>query len=74
MKFEDLTFEQAFEKLESIVTALEQGDMTLDESIQSFEEGMKLIGQCSAKLEDAENRLQTLLKKDDGSFELASTD
>ncbi len=49
-------FEDAMARLEEIVTQLESGDLSLEESLNIFEEGMKLAKFCSAKLEEAEKR------------------
>jgi exodeoxyribonuclease VII small subunit len=69
-KSKDMTFEQAYRKLESIVASLEKGESTLDESLKAFEEGIELAKFCSQKLQDAELRLQKLVKGEDGSFQL----
>jgi len=69
----EMKFEPAFEKLESIVKTLEKGEMSLDDSIQSFEEGMDLINICASHLKDADCRLQKLIKQDD-KFDLLSAD
>ena len=61
---EELTFEIALEKLESNVHNLEKGELTLDESLKIFEEGMRLARYCSTKLDDAEQKIQILLEKD----------
>ena len=58
-------FEDALEKLEEIVKKMEAGDITLDESLKSFEEGIRLIRFCSAKLEETERRVEMLLGKED---------
>ncbi len=60
------TFEQAIEKLETIVEELEQGDLTLEETLKKFEEGMELSKFCTDKLNQAEQRLKKLVKTDDG--------
>ena len=57
-------FEDALEKLEDIVKKMEAGDMPLDETLKSFEEGIKLIRFCSAKLEETERRVELLLEKE----------
>ena len=58
------TFEGALLKLEEYVRTLEQGDLTLDESLKIFEQGMTLAKYCTKKLDDAENKIEVLLKKD----------
>ena len=47
-------FEEAMKRLENIVESLERGDLSLEESLKIFEEGMKLLHFCSKKLEEAE--------------------
>lgn len=51
----DLNFEQAMSKLEKIATELEKGELSLDESVSKFEEGMKLSKQCSDLLENGDS-------------------
>lgn len=58
-------FEDALEKLEDIVRKMEAGDIPLDEALKSFEEGIRLIRFCSAKLEETERRVEMLLGKED---------
>jgi exodeoxyribonuclease VII small subunit len=60
---EELTFEDALNKLEELVRTLEQGELTLNKSLTIFEEGMKLAKFCNKKLEQAEQKIEILLKK-----------
>ena len=69
----DLTFEQALERLESIVEKMEQGDVPLADLIQRYEEGNRLLKLCEKRLRDAELKIE-LLKKESGSDEPAFTD
>ncbi len=62
------TFEDAFKRLEAITDMLEQGDMTLEASVKAFEEGMELVHTCTRRLNEAENRLEKLIKQDDGTY------
>ena len=57
-------FEESMKKLENIVTELENGNLNLDESVEKFEEGMKLAKQCNNILENAEKKITILLEKD----------
>ena len=57
-------FEDALEKLENIVREMEEGEMPLDSALKSFEEGIRLIRFCSAKLEDTQRRVEQLLEKE----------
>lgn len=66
MESKELPFEEAMKQLEVVATKLEKGDLNLDESVATFEEGMKLSKQCSELLESAEKRITVLLKDGDG--------
>ena len=63
-----LTFEKGLERLEGIVKELEQGDLSLERSLELFEEGMRLSGICRRQLEEAENKVELLVKKGDGKM------
>jgi len=71
---EDITFEVALQRLEQIVESLEQGQLTLEESIRKFEEGVALAGRCSQLLKAAERKVQQLTKRAEGSFDLEAWD
>lgn len=60
-------FEAALARLEEIVKELESGDLPLDLSLKLFEEGIKLSRLCNKKLEEAERRVEILLKDKNGS-------
>lgn len=55
-------FEETIKELEKIATELENGDLSLEDSVSKFEEGMKLSKQCNDLLENAEKRITILLK------------
>jgi len=57
-------FEDALEKLENIVRDMEAGDMPLDSALKSFEEGIRLVRFCSAKLEESERRVEQLMARE----------
>ena len=61
-------FETALKKLEDVVRKLEGGELSLDDSLRAFEEGVKLAGFCSRKLNEAEKRVELLIKQKDGTF------
>jgi exodeoxyribonuclease VII small subunit len=61
-------FETSLKKLEDAVTRLESGELSLDDSLKVFEEGIKHAAICSRKLNEAETRVELLLKQRDGSF------
>ena len=62
------TFEQSLRKLESIVDKLEKGDLALEESLKLFEEGVGLSAACKKELDEAEGKVQMLVKQRDGSL------
>ena len=60
----EMKFEESMQKLEEIAKELESGELSLDESMSKFEEGMKLSKQCNEILENAEKKITILLQKD----------
>ena len=66
---EPKTFEQALERLENIVRALEKGDAPLTESLSLFAEGTELLRYCGAQLDAAEQQVVKLRKTEDGTPE-----
>jgi len=61
-------FETALRKLEDLVKKLEGGELSLEDSLKAFEEGMKQAAFCFRKLNEAEKRVEILLKQKNGSF------
>jgi exodeoxyribonuclease VII small subunit len=59
-------FEDALTKLEKIVSKLEEGDIPLEESLKFFEEGIRLSRFCNQKLDEAEKKVEILLKDKNG--------
>jgi len=64
-------FEEHLTQLETVVERLERGDLTLDESVRLFEEGMKLSRACKDELEQAEGRIQVLVEAKGGRMQVA---
>ena len=64
---EDINFEDAMKQLESIANELEKGNLTLDESVKKFEEGMNLFKKCNDFLNSAEKKI-TMLINDGGEI------
>ena len=58
----ELTFEQAMKRLEEIVNALENGTVSLDDSLKLFEEGIKLSKYCENELKNIENKASKILE------------
>lgn len=61
------SFESKLEDLEKIVSELEKGDLSLDNSVNKFEEGMKLSKECNKILEEAQKKI-TILLEENGEF------
>jgi exodeoxyribonuclease VII small subunit len=71
IKLEELPFEAAFAQLQEVVGKLEAGDLPLDDALALFEQGQKLAAYCSAKLDEAELKVQKLAPSGaTGSFDL----
>jgi exodeoxyribonuclease VII small subunit len=62
---ESLSFEQILERLERVVTALEQGDAPLEQALSTFEQGVALARLGSRRLDEAERRIEALLGGDE---------
>ncbi|ALS28397.1 exodeoxyribonuclease VII small subunit [Paenibacillus cisolokensis] len=65
-KGQELTFEQAMERLEAIVERLENGDVPLETAIDLFQEGMRLSQLCGGKLEQVERKIEMLIETEQG--------
>jgi len=61
-------FETSLKKLEEAVNRLESGELSLDDSLKVFEEGVRHASLCSRKLNEAQRKVELLLKRKDGSF------
>lgn len=62
------TFEESLKKLEVIVDQLEKGELPLEQSLKLFEEGVSLSGICKEELDNAEGKVQMLIRQRDGSM------
>lgn len=67
MSQKNQTFENSLSALEKIVRRLEEGDLSLEESLKLFEDGVKLSRECQERLNQAERRIEVLLKDEDGN-------
>jgi exodeoxyribonuclease VII small subunit len=63
------SFEESLKKLETIVEQLEKGDLSLEDSLKLFEEGVGLSAACKKELDAAEGKVQILIKQRDGSLQ-----
>lgn len=68
-KIEDLTFEDAMKRFEEIAKLLEDGELPLEESLEVFEEGVRLSKICISNLDSIEKRLEVLIRGKDGELE-----
>jgi exodeoxyribonuclease VII small subunit len=71
-KTQSFDFEQALEQLEDLVTSMEEGDLSLEESLKAFEQGVKLTRECQTALKAAEQKVQVLLDEDGTTADLDS--
>jgi len=67
-------FEDALKKLEKIVEDLEKGDLSLDEALKKYQEGVELSRLCSQRLDNAKKKIDVLVKNKKGEFELKPID
>ena len=65
-------FEEALQKLEAIVTQMEEGDLPLEETLKAFEEGVKLARFCANKLDEAERKVERLMRDQAGKLQTTS--
>ncbi len=73
-KKKELSFEDALEKLESLVVSMESGEIALADLVEQFEEGSKLVKTCEDRLKKAELRIEKLREEAGGSVELEPLD
>ena len=69
-KIDDLTYEDAFDRLQKITELLENGNVSLDDSIKYYEQGILLKNFCEKKLKDAEMKIKNVLDKSKNSEQL----
>ena len=68
------TFEERLSSLEAVVERLERGELSLDESVRLFEQGIHLSNACKQELDQAEGRIQVLVESPNGPPQLAEMD
>ncbi|MFL5465595.1 MAG: exodeoxyribonuclease VII small subunit [Gemmatimonadaceae bacterium] len=69
-----MNFEKSLRRLDEIMASLESEQIGLDASLKLFEEGIELLRAASAELDRADTKVQVLIEKSDGRFELRETD
>ena len=60
----EINFEESLNRLEELVQQMESGELSLEQMITHFEEGSKLVGICSKKLNEVEQKIEKLVKKE----------
>ena len=63
-------FEKTLDELEQLVTSMEDGELSLEESLQAFEKGIKLTRECQTALKQAEQKVQVLINENGDSEDL----
>lgn len=67
-------FEEALEQLEELVSSMEEGELTLEDSLKAFEKGIKLTRECQVALKKAEQKVQVLINESGDTEELEFED
>jgi exodeoxyribonuclease VII small subunit len=70
----DKKFESALEELESVVEQLESGDLSLEDALAAFEQGVGLVKYCNQKLSEVEKKVELLIKDKEGRLQLKLLD
>jgi len=70
----EIKFEEALKKLEKIVDGLEGGELSLDEALKVYQEGIELARVCAQRLDNAKKKIDLLAKNKKGEFELKEAD
>jgi len=68
---EEKSFEECLAALEQVVEKIETGEMSLEESLSTFENGVHLVKTCNEKLNEVEKRIELLTKDPDGKLQLS---
>ncbi len=68
----EIPFEAALKKLETVVQNLENGELSLEEALKQYEEGVRMADVCSRRLNDAEKKIEVLMKTNAGKFKTAA--
>jgi exodeoxyribonuclease VII small subunit len=73
-KSDSFDFEKALENLETLVSSMEEGDLSLEDSLKAFETGIKLTRECQAALKAAEQKVQVLINENGDTEDLDLSD
>ena len=67
-KNKELSFEEMLKELENIVTVMDNGQISLEESLSLYEQGINYIGKCNAELSKAENKIKVISRDTNGEI------
>ena len=67
---QDFNFERALENLEQLVSSMESGDLSLEDSLKAFETGIKLTRECQTALKEAEQKIRILISEEGDTEEI----
>lgn len=70
----EIKFEEAMKKLEKIVEDLEKGDLSLDEALKKYQDGLEMSRICAQRLDNAKKKIDVMVKNKKGEFELKPFD
>jgi len=71
---QDFNFEKALENLEQLVSSMESGELSLEDSLKAFETGIKLTRECQTALKEAEQKIQILMNEEGDTQEMKPED
>ena len=71
---QDFNFEKALENLEQLVSSMESGELSLEDSLKAFETGIKLTRECQTALKEAEQKIQILINEEGDTEEMKPKD
>ena len=71
---QDFNFEKALENLEQLVSSMESGELSLEDSLKAFETGIKLTRECQTALKEAEQKIQILMNEEGDTQEIKPED
>ena len=71
---QDFNFERALENLEQLVSSMESGDLSLEDSLKAFEPGIKLTRECQTALKEAEQKIRILISEEGDTEEINPKD
>ena len=74
MTAKELKFEESLERLEEIVGQLEGGELSLDASLKLYEEGVNMSQACAKRLEQAQKKIETLMRTSSGELKTTEVD